>query len=488
MVDRSLSFRPHVEFVASKARLRSRILACLASKDWGWDRDQCRAVFLALVRSVLDYAGGAWQPFLAASNMTLLDRAQNAGLRRITGQFATSNLECLRLEAGVPSYATTSDRLTSIAYEKALRLPATHPRSIAAAGNARRRLVRSSWRDTAQRTLTERLPDLNGSARRPFATEQEPPWSRISIPYSLVVPGAQAASSSGPLGSATNRLSSIAAIRALNCAVVIYTDGSARDGTSFGGAAAVVTSGDPASPVVIETLLSLGRRVTSSYDEEIAALHLAADWLEHQHPVPGTIAICSDSQAAIFSFSVSFSSSLDSSTLSLRRRLSRFPVRLQWVPSHCGVPGNELADAAAKAATALPGQPPPITYNAATAYIKRQLRDPEPLHERTAAIYGSVSRARDRAANLSRSDSVLLSRLRAGHCRELAAYASVIDPAVDPICSRCGDEPFTLEHWLLRCPALALSRLSLFGTATPSLAFLGSHPKEAVLFARRHLL
>ena len=46
----------------------------------------------------------------------------------ITGQYADFLIEALRLEANIPSYATHSDRLASISYEKVLRLPEDHPR------------------------------------------------------------------------------------------------------------------------------------------------------------------------------------------------------------------------------------------------------------------------------------------------------------------------------------------------------------------------
>ncbi len=47
-----------------------------------------------------------------------------------------------------------------------------------------------------------------------------------------------------------------------------------------------------------------------------------------------------------------------------------------------------------------------------------------------------------------RADAVLLVRLRAGHTPLLKAYAHLLDPAADPTCPLCKEEPQTLEHWL----------------------------------------
>ncbi len=59
--------------------------------------------------------------------------------------------------------------------------------------------------------------------------------------------------------------------------VTIYTDGSATGGTTASGAAMVATTGDPADPVIIHTSIVRGAELTSSYEEEKAALLLALE-------------------------------------------------------------------------------------------------------------------------------------------------------------------------------------------------------------------
>ena len=64
-----------------------------------------------------------------------------------------------------------------------------------------------------------------------------------------------------------------------------------------------------------------------------------------------SIAICSDSQAALISSKVT--SSLVAETMTALKELSMFNsvhVRLLWIPSHSDIPGNETADQLAKQA------------------------------------------------------------------------------------------------------------------------------------------
>ena len=130
-LDRTLAFSKHVSYVTNKVATCCRTLSCLSSKTWGWNKETMKRVYTSNQRSVMDYAAAAWQPYLSATQAKQLDTAQNKALRIITGQYASTPTEALRLEAGVESYATRSKKLCMIASEKAKRLAEDHPRRIA---------------------------------------------------------------------------------------------------------------------------------------------------------------------------------------------------------------------------------------------------------------------------------------------------------------------------------------------------------------------
>jgi len=107
-LDRTLSFSYHTETVCRKATSRCRALACLATKEWGWQKNTLKKVYISLVRSCLDFAAPAWQPWLSATRFQCLEATQNKSLRIMTGQAKTTPVEALRAEAGVCSYMTVT--------------------------------------------------------------------------------------------------------------------------------------------------------------------------------------------------------------------------------------------------------------------------------------------------------------------------------------------------------------------------------------------
>ena len=301
-----------------------------ASKQWGWRKETLRRVYLTTQCSVLDYAAAAWQPWLSDTQMIKLERAQNKALRIVTGQYSSTPVEALRLEAGVTSYKTHSKRLTSIAAEKADRLPAEHPRNIALNPQTpvtHRSKTRSSWREKSREIRgglpTAGLPidPLPSPFQRPWASvgerrkrqwkvftsmpepPPEPP-KPLSNPQSAVDPfltmfrdnpfwrveqqdQVQAMSINQ-----SNASKAIKKIDSYEVDIVIYTDGSCKGGMEDGGSAVVITTGTASNPVVLETIQKKGAKYTCSYQEEKEAMVEALKWMKVNQKYSDTV-ICS---------------------------------------------------------------------------------------------------------------------------------------------------------------------------------------------------
>jgi ribonuclease HI len=261
--------------------------------------------------------------------------------------------------------------------------------------------------------------------------------------------------------------------------IVVYTDGSASEGNKEGGAAAVITCGD----VVADVILKRGRVLTCSYEEEKEALELVLNWIDETGIEDKAVLIATDSQSLCQALLGS-----DPELAVLRNRIQTSLVRIvvQWIPGHSEITGNEVADAAAKAATTLEGSPGAISYKSVASYINRMIKDPPIEHKRTKKVYSKLSKKTETLIK-SRDDEVLLAQLRSGKHKVFGDYKLKLDPNADTSCPHCKAPDFTLVHWLTKCKKIKDNRKRLFGRMNPGLSVLTSHPLQTILLARETL-
>ena len=191
-----------------------------------------------LIHSKLDYAAPAWQPWLSDTNLSCLDRLKNRSFWLITGQFVSTPLVALNLEANVQSCPTCSKCLILKARKKALRSTVDHPKRIALDANILQRLQnRSSFRQKAEELSTLLPPSLQH--RQNIIHLWSPAWL-LSFSHKGEIP------------------TSVTTIASYQTDYVIYTDGSASRETRNEGAAEFVTRGSPRQPEVVTIIKTKG--------------------------------------------------------------------------------------------------------------------------------------------------------------------------------------------------------------------------------------
>ena len=86
-----LTFNTHLKKLTTSLASSIRVIRAIAHSSWGWRHYTLTMTFHALVRSKLDYAASAWQPWLSASNLSNLDHLQNHSLQLTTGQLVSNH-------------------------------------------------------------------------------------------------------------------------------------------------------------------------------------------------------------------------------------------------------------------------------------------------------------------------------------------------------------------------------------------------------------
>ena len=221
----------------------------------------------------------------------------------------------------------------------------------------------------------------------------------------------------------------------------VYTDGSAEEAVrKFNGGASVCVqhSVDDEEHVTIPTGLH-----STNYKAEAMALEEAAKILERSERTKHTVAFLTDALSVL----KSIKSNKDKEQHSLFTKLTdlskRYNTTLQWIPAHCGLRGNKLADTLAMQGAYLEQIDSTTTYSDEKTTIKSCLKRKWKLEH---LKYNEA----DAYNQLERHEQVVIFRLRTNH-NKLKQHLYRTFKVGDTDQCPCGVEAQTAEHILQRC-------------------------------------
>ena len=117
-----LNFNIHINNLCTNIKKRLNILGVLSSTTWGSSRDTLRRIYIAFIRSKIEY-GAVILEKLSDKNMNKLEVLQNRGLRSILGAWKTSPILSLQVEAYIPPLKLYFKYLNAKNYIRLLHRP-----------------------------------------------------------------------------------------------------------------------------------------------------------------------------------------------------------------------------------------------------------------------------------------------------------------------------------------------------------------------------
>ena len=154
----------------------------------------------------------------------------------------------------------------------------------------------------------------------------------------------------------------------------VYTDGSAEEATKNAGWGVWIQRPNG----ITEELYDACGADCSNYDAEVCALRKAIDHLQKQFdenpPTATSAVILTDSLSALEGLE---SGDLDENLLQITHKAEKLrlthlvELKLQWIPGHAGINGNERADRLAKLGSKQPQPITPTTFRTVKQKIKQ---------------------------------------------------------------------------------------------------------------------
>ena len=450
LLDCRMSWKEHIDTVVEKTQKRLSVLKRLAGCKWGCATSTLNTTYKMYIKPVMTYCCGL---LITAShqNTNKLERVQNHALRLITGAVKSTPINAMLLFTNNLEVKAKITENALKVHEKLIRLPDV--------------LYHVEEQNTCRRLKTQegimqhaiKKKDLLGLSTKPGQLPPiENPLEIFKMEYALDLNHVINKSDVSPEILRYIALETISTRYPADSWLYVYTDGSK-----------ISTTGNTGSGIysdLFATYISLGKDYVA-FDGEIEAIRTALFHLICRSESFLNVAILSDSQAAIGAIGNYLIPAASKEIVDCRRFISSLTrlqkrVILQWIPSHCGIPGNEAADQLAKRGTQILQSPmKEIPFHRVATIIHSKIKSEHDLILQE-KIKDSIwkDKINSEIPDWPRKEAVAKFRIATGHdC--LATHLHRLGILNSPLCLLCRTNINMDASHLQHCPALTSTTL-----------------------------
>lgn len=453
--DTKLTWREHIKYTVCKCKKVLNVMRCLAGLDWGASFSALKYIYIALIRSKLDY-GCIVYGSAAKSVLTELDVVQTQALRICLGAIRTSPVCSLQVEAGEMPLWLRRKHLVANYWIHLRGHGDNHPT---------KKVLQNCWEKERRKKESfgwtgDVIAKEMGVYEKEFASTvvwtNKPIWTMENTKVDIELLIIKGCSRSTDIVSEYYRYMD----NMYKDSIQIFTDGSKDLQSETTGSAVYIPSHN----------VGINKRTSDSlsvYTVELYAILLALEWTEQSGW--DNIVICSDSVSALMSIKSGVTRNhqeLLYEILFTNSRISRHGKNITylWVPAHVGIQGNERVDRLAKEATKKGNIDVKIklskTEGKSLVWKKimekwQQQWDNEIKGRHLYMIQNRIGMESKKGGN--RKEQVIINRLRIGHCK-LNKTLHIIGKHPTGLCDECQEEE-TVNHIFISCKKYILERL-----------------------------
>lgn len=454
-LDSKLTFTNHIDNISKRAAMTMAQCRRMIAKNWGLKPHICKWLYTSLVRPIMTYSCFTWiNSTNKSTHMKKLGKVQRQGCLATLNAMKTTPTAGMEVILGI---RPIDIYLKELAISSYLRLNRN--------GN---------WTPIPGEVLGK-----NAHSNIILDIIKEIPEVRIPVDNLLnkdyVVSNFK--TSIKTREEMTIQAGNIKLTPADPASVHVYTDGSK---TNYGSGCAYILRGNRETRVKAQDYITLGR-LSTVFQAEVFAIGEACRKMINMDLAGNNISFFVDSQAAILALDnyIIRTRSVAESKSALNILGSNNNITINWIPSHIGILGNEVADRLAKRGSYLTGEgPEPFLPAVSKSFVKDVIKKwgekkhqkrwstPSQDYKETKMLLPLIrNKAWKSIKRMNRRGAMYATQIFTGHA-SVQKHLFKMRLADSPGCRKCDHNRESIEHLLGSCPAHNTLRRDVLGDYT----------------------